>query len=221
MNEKILSLKKDYDEKKNEIDSFFNFVKNLDDDNTKLKIVDMPVLKATCYLVLYNILEPTIDSLVSVVLDEANSYVNYNTVHKRIQDSWLNNQKDKIRNSSYENASDKLKTTIDRCLNNEKISISKEFFIKSNKVDANYGFLTICKIFECFNIKINCTKYIDKINNLCNKRNQLAHGEVRFCDVGSVAMVDLMDLKKDFYKFIEPLFNKTDEIISNKLYLCK
>ena len=224
----IKSLQNDYEEKKEEINSFFDFVRELDTKQKRpqkdpsLKLLDLTVLKADCLLVLYNIVEPTVDSLAEVLLRESKEHTQYTNLHRRIRNIWLTQQKEGIRKCSDENAIKRIESIIDICSNGRLIDISVESFVLANKEKSSYGFSTICHIFECFNTKLNCSKSADSLNQLCEKRNQLAHGKRRYHDVGAeITVQDLEKIKKNCYQILDSLFAHSNKIIEEKRYVKK
>lgn len=231
----IKSQQEIYCSHKNEIDLFFEFLQKLEDISMHKKQYDslfiqifpdgnfvdaMPIMKAAAVLVLYNIIEPTIDGLAGIFVNFIKESCPYHEAGEYLQKVWLNSKKQALRDCAINNLIDNVKQIIDHGVFRKNLEILPKELIQFCKEEKNYDTAMIKKLFGCLGGCIN--RKCDSLNALVDKRNNLAHGRLTFKDVGqTLSMSDLFKIKAAVYDFLDPLFLELNSIIAKKLYIKK
>lgn len=211
----------DFNQRAKEVNDYFIFLRDLEQQEVKLnrdgKIskIDTELektLKATGYLLLYNLVESTMRNAIELIFDEIQtkniSFDNLRTELKKL--IWQNIRKRKV---------DKLTAEITN-LSKHIISISfdpNDLF--SGNVDAKkikeislmYGFSMITDAetrdgFDLLSIKTN--------------RNNLAHGFVPFSEVGKDATADnLVEISERVIKYLRQILENIEKYLDKQEYL--
>lgn len=217
----------DFDERAQEVSKYFFLLKNLEQrsiklsmgnsNNQKVKDIDTELektLKATGFLLLYNLIESTIMTAIQAIFDDiAKESVSFNDLKQDIKKIVINNLK---KNKSTDEL---LKVMNDISLDVISASFDKEKLFSGNidakkikQVGKDYG----------FSCKTNNQKTWDGIDLLKIKtnRNYLAHGFKSFKDVGKENTAEeLLEMKKRVVCYLREILQNIAEYISKQEYL--
>ncbi len=232
-----MTIKEEFDKRVIEIELFYELLSIIEKDNPKLSAFDVnegknieirinservDILRATTYLLLYNLIESTIYNSVTSIFDSIkNNDVKYFEMIEEVQKYWLNNL--------YKHDDKKKKETIIETF----MSIANQIFsntieLASNEI--NYGGSLDAKaIFDTAkSMKIelaNVHRVYDKnthgiiLKDIKQKRNWLAHGEKSFQTVGSnTPYSELLNAKNHVKLFLEEFINSVESYIQNQQY---
>lgn len=211
----------DFNERAREVSDYFSFLRDLEQQEVKLsrdgKIFKIDTelektLKATGYLLLYNLVESTMRNAIELIFDEIKSNnISFDDLTIELKTLiWKNIRKRKI---------DNLTTGIIN-LTTDIINISfdpNDLF--SGNVDAKvikdisriYGFSVITDDetrdgFDLLSIKTN--------------RNNLAHGFVPFSEVGrDTTAENLIEISERVIKYLRQILENIDQYLDNQEYL--
>ena len=194
------------------------------------------VLKSNSILLLYNLIEGTISSLMNEFFGTLNSDPNkYQDLKLPIKKIWLN-YKHKSFSIGSKSHNDYIISTIENILEEvviispktitdaelgERIIHNYDAYIsetKSNDISGNLDARKIRQLFSLYGlpeITIGCASML----KVKNKRNSLAHGNETFAQVGSnFTISDLFKMKNEICNFLEHLLNETETYLALKGY---
>ncbi|MBD2519478.1 hypothetical protein H6G93_31860 [Nostoc sp. FACHB-973] len=225
-----------FDERAQEVSRYFFFLKNLEKgsiklsmgnaNNIKTKLINNNLektLKATGYLLLYNLVEATMRNAIETIFDELkNKRVSFDEVREEIRKIIINHVRDKDIQSTdalllgLQNISvDIISVTFDALAKKEN---KKRLF--SGNVDAKeirntaktYGFSC-----QTNNIK---TRDGSDLLTIKTNRNDLAHGFKSFEEVGRNATADeLLKIQKRVICYLREILENIELYLSNEEYL--
>jgi hypothetical protein len=201
-----------FDQRSQEIEKYYKVLLILDDKKVsiiksgnlrkrtiKLDNDALKVMKSTCFLLLYNLIESTIRESFSFLYEkinsEASSIENYSESLRKL---WLNQHFKKIdpvssNQSTYRGL---ISNLIGKILNFEEFNMDAESLPISGNIDAK----KIRELFRKHNIKLNVHRQAlggGELITVKEKRNALAHGNISFSECGREYTVeDLVGIKK-------------------------
>lgn len=171
----MLQLREDFRSKFDDLELFLDFTEKLHYSAQR-----DPILKASIILILYNIVESTLTSLIIRVHDELQLHP-FSILNKNLQENFLSHHFNKLSNENY------LKRNINIISN---LSLStlyfpkfEEYYAKRTLFSGNVDGLKINAIFKKYSIK-QVTKEKSCLLKIKKLRNVLAHGEKTFNHVG-------------------------------------
>ncbi|MGL5795653.1 MAG: MAE_28990/MAE_18760 family HEPN-like nuclease, partial [Waterburya sp.] len=207
------TLFKDFDERSQEVSKYFLFLKNLEQgsiklslgnkNNNKIKNINNDLektLKATGFLLLYNLTESTIRNAVETIFDDLqNKNISFDDVRDEIKEIIIQNFKN---NKSTDNLLQSIK--------NISLDIISVSFDKEKLFSGNLDARKIKQIAEAygFSYKSNVRKTQNGIDLLKVKtnRNDLAHGFKSFEEVGRDATAEeLLQIKKRVIYYLKAI----------------
>ena len=228
-----------FNQRKKEIEQFFQFLEHLKIDENKsytisvfgnameeeeifeLNNIHTQIFKSNCFLLLYNSVEGTVYKSLSFVIDSINDErtLTHKDVIQEIQEIWL--KYNLLMNGNIHQIDRALIEHFQKYIE-EKIVINfdhfrneiKGYFGTSNLTDDVIHSQVLPKV------GINMTKIIErKLDTLKDFRNDLAHGNNSFADIGSkVSFNDIVDYKNKTFKYLDKYIETISEYVSNKKY---
>ncbi|MFM2062701.1 MAG: hypothetical protein RLZZ507_2371 [Cyanobacteriota bacterium] len=230
------TLFEDFDKRAQEVRRYFIFLKNLEQgsiqlsigngSNTKIKPINNDLektLKATGFLLLYNLVEATMRNAIEAIFDELKTQrVSFDDVREEIKKIVINN----LRNENIQTENDLLLGL--RNISVDIVSVTFDALVKKeNKNRLFSGNVDSKKIEEIANIYgFSSTTNKDKTrrgNDLLTiktNRNDLAHGFKTFEEVGKDATADeLLKIQKRVICYLIEILKNIETYISNKEYL--
>ncbi|MEM8674687.1 MAG: MAE_28990/MAE_18760 family HEPN-like nuclease [Cyanobacteria bacterium P01_G01_bin.67] len=219
------TLFKDFDERSQEVSRYFLFLKNLEQSSIRLGMgkknktirdIDIELLKtlkATGFLLLYNLVESTMQNEIQAIhdniIEENNSFDNLRNELKNII------IKNFSKNKSAKDLAGKIKN-ISVDIVSEGLSSEKMFSGNvNNEIIKNlansYGFSSA-----------TTTKTRDGTDLMIikNHRNDLAHGSQSFKEVGrNITADELLEIQKRVIFYLKEILLNIENCISNQKYL--
>jgi len=219
----------DFEERVKEIELYFNHLKLIlekeamlyfpNNQTRKTKIIELEltkVLKANCFLLLYNLSESSIrQALIEIYNHISSKNIDYNLVNDEIKKIWithhykdfkklnvdeilnvLNNIANDIINVNFETTNIKIGGSIDR----RKINYFAKTIGFSDKVHhtLNNG---------------------NKLHLVKTRRNQLAHGEISFAQCGkNYSKEDLLKTKSQTIKYLRKILLNIKDYLESEKY---
>lgn len=221
----LLGVRADFDERKLEVENYFRCVADLAEERWfisanpskggVLATADenellMKTFKASCFLLLYNLVEATTKNSVQAIYDEF-----------------------KLHGTTYDQCRNEIKRIAIKNIKREKLGIdeiyvrlgivaehimtepfSKDSLLSGN-VDAN-SLKNLAKEYGFHAPGSRCDKFKDVKEN----RNYLAHGNKTFNEVGrDYAVGDLILIKDQVIRFLGKFIENVEDYLTNQLYL--
>lgn len=170
------------------------------------------IMKANGFLLLYNLIEATIRNSISAILNSISTdKLTFKLLSDNLKKLWINQEINKTKDISKfkENVSE----LSEKILNDKLLEFSSECVNISGNIDAQ-KIREIAKKFGYLEPKDG-----RGLQTIKDKRNQLAHGEFTFSDIGkNFTSNDLIDYKLEVVTFIENVLNNVETYINAKGY---
>lgn len=223
----ISTLFQDFEERSQEVRSYFLFLKNLEYGSIKLSIMRannfqpksidnnlLKTLKATAFLLLYNLIESTMTDAVSAIFDDLKTQnISFDDIQDDLKKIIINNFKDN-------KSTDKLLADIQ----NISFDIISASFKKEKLFSGNLDARKIKEIAEKYGFSYQTNPR--KTNNgsdllkIKTNRNDLAHGVKSFEKVGQdYTADDLLKMQKRVIHYLKAILQNIENYISNQEYL--
>lgn len=231
----MLQVKHTFQEHKDEINLFYDFLEELIKHDARL-IIDPPVnsirnikvettaiAKSSFFLMLYNCVESTVTNLLRILLKAMeDDGCKYGDLREEIQLSAIAAYEYCTRESeNKQKRNEALKRQIDFSSGLSIIHIDIKSLVGSSSQGNFSGSLDareIRSIFSMFGIDLTALCCGEMFNiKVC--RNKLAHGECSFQDFGRDLTIQYIRVSKDTtLNYLNTLINIVEEFISNKQY---
>ncbi|MEG4582281.1 MAE_28990/MAE_18760 family HEPN-like nuclease [Microcoleus sp. MON1_C5] len=221
------TLFQDFNERSKEVSKYFMFLKSLEQGTTqlsmqgqggisKIKEIDselIKTLKASGFLLLYNLVESTMRNAIQAIFDELQGQrVSYDQIRPELKKIVLKNLKkrdpDKIFSSITAISIDIIIAGFDK----EDLFSGNLDGRKIRTTATEYGFLH----------RTDSVKTGDGIDLLIIKsnRNDLAHGLKSFAEVGKDKTADeLLEIKNKTVRYLRQILQNIEQYLSNQDYL--
>lgn len=193
----------------------------------KLKYSDMVnVLKSNFFLMLYNLIEYTISSLINRVFFEIEDCkLSYIDVNEAIRKSWAYAKFKIIKYDNHVNFNTIIKKNeeiIKFILDKQVISLDSKSVLPGGNLDGT----AICDTFCRIGVSIDTNNEFyrpDILQSIKRTRNNLAHGENSFGEaLRDKTINDLQKEKEIIFAFLDQLFNKINDYLEQESYkYCK
>ncbi|MEG4274411.1 MULTISPECIES: MAE_28990/MAE_18760 family HEPN-like nuclease [unclassified Microcoleus] len=212
-----------------EVNQYFEFLETLIQETTKSPVsaengeqkntaIDSElakILKANAFLLLYNLVESTMRNAIEAIFAEISS--------KKISFNSLRTEPKKIVIYNFKNRSpDKVHSKI----KNISLDIitsgfnSRELFSGNvarkviTETARNYGF--------SFDTDYSKTKHGEHLEDIMEHRNDLAHGNKSFAEVGQkVSIEDLLKFKEEVIEYLQQILQNIQDYLDKEEYLDK
>ncbi|AXT50316.1 hypothetical protein D1818_05530 [Aquimarina sp. BL5] len=208
-----------FNERVKEVEKYYKVLETLDDTRTVIykqyanrkSIVSLDndalkIMKSTCFLILYNLVESTIKESFTELYDQINNEeTTIDQINTSFRKLWIKQQfKNADPLSSNQNTYREIITTVVNSI------LDMEFFtLNSNHLPIS-GNLDARKIRELYNkhsidLKIHYTALAGgELRTVKDKRNALAHGNISFSQCGQEYTVeDLINIKRKTVTYIK------------------
>lgn len=218
----MINTRNEYNSRLNEVEIYFDALSFLDKGTCEVKCIDilgaestMPVddnlsriLKANGFLLLYNLIESTIRKSIGAIFAAIHSSSSsYKDLSSDLRKLWV---KQECKNATIE----KIMNIADSILADELISFKEDCITISGNIDAQ----EIRKILKQFGG--NEIRNGRNLKTIKDKRNNLAHGEFSFSEIGKDYTVqDLIKYKNDVKEYLDKVLDEIQQYIEYKNYL--
>lgn len=219
--------KAEYKQRLHEVDLYFSTFRALDNASCTLESVDLAgnkfsfpidselikIIKANGFILLYNLIEATVRNSITAVINSISAEkVTYKKVTDEMRKLWVKQE--------FKSANDigsvrgKVHEVMSNVLNDTLFELTSECVTISGNIDAQ-EIRNISKQLGCLEPKNG-----SKLVQIKNKRNQLAHGEKTFSEIGKDFTVkELITFKDETATFIESVIANVEQFINDKGYL--
>ena len=222
----MINARNEYIKRLHEVELYFDTLQLLDKGNCSIKCVDIlgqeeiknidselsTILKANGFLLLYNLVEATVRSTIDAVLNSMRtSSVTFRDLSDNLKKIWI---KQETRSINSETNYEKILQIAKNILENEILSFEKDCINISGNIDAQ-KIRNILKQFGGHEISNG-----RDLKTIKDKRNNLAHGEFTFSEIGKDYTVqDLIDYKDETKNYLSNVLEEIQDYIDNQKYL--
>lgn len=208
----MFEARKIFNERKEEIDGFLDHLSSFEKQNSNQKLEQ--TLKASCFLLLYNLVESTLTQAITAIYDDFDEKnIEYLSIKETLQKRVVKN---------LINKPDKLDRLHDTFMSKVNLLVSSfdEKTLFSGNVDAKrireisqeYGF-------SSKNISKKAKGGSDLLTIKTN-RNDLAHGSKSFSEIGrNYTITDLQEMKEASFAYLDSILKNIESYIQKQEYL--
>jgi len=223
----ISVLMEDFTERSQEVSKYFIFLKSLEQGTTKLsmvsnggtskiKVIDselLETLKASGFLLLYNLVEATMRNVIKAIFDELKREgISYDQIRPELKKIVLRNLKKRNPDTIFASITAISVDIITAGFNKDDLFSGNIDGKKIKDTAIEYGFS-------------HATDHIKTGNGsdlltIKTSRNDLAHGFKSFTEVGQDKTADeLLEIKKKVIKYLRQILQNIETYIKNAEYL--
>lgn len=217
-----------YKDRIDEIDLYFNALKDLYATQPQEKKVAfytddfLKILKANALIMIYNLVESSIMGGILEIYDalKSSGYC-YKDVRKEIQDIWFSFKFNQVydKNAHYNSYRDKAAEIINAIIQNDALIMDRKATDIRGNLDAD-KIRQICKQHGItYKIDAKC-KGGAVLEDVKNKRNDLAHGTMSFAECGRYyAIDDLEKVKNETIIFLDGILHGMKKYYDDRTFL--
>jgi hypothetical protein len=219
--------KAEYKQRLHEVDLYFSTFNALDNASCTIESVDLAgkkvsfpidselikIIKANGFILLYNLIEATVRNSITAVINSISAEkVTYKKVTDEMRKLWLKQEFKSANDLGFVRS--KVHEVMSNVLNDTLFELTSDCVTISGNIDAQ-EIKNISKQLGCIEPKNG-----SKLVQIKNKRNQLAHGEKTFSEIGKDFTVkELFAFKDETTIFIESVITNVEQFINGKGYL--
>lgn len=226
----MLEVKQDFETRKQEVELYFSFLNDLEQQAISLSQQNQEgeslpyeldstlskTLKATGFLLLYNLVESTIANGINAIFDELKSKnVAFDSVTDELKKKAIQNIKTNYTQDLYSN------------ITNVSVDILSAGFDPRNLFSGNVDAKKIREVAQAHGFSSDTdgqtTKSGEKLLTIKTNRNDLAHGVKSFSEVGREHAISgdsgLLEIKDETLAYLEAILTNIENYISVQEYL--
>lgn len=217
----------DFDERAKEVRKYFIFLKNLEQDSIQLSMTGMAgknkirkidselekTLKASGFLLLYNLIESTMRNAIEAIFEEIkNKKVSFDQVRPEIKIIIITNLKKRKPDKILEKITAISVDIIEASFDKEDLFSGNIDGRLIKQISKNYGFS--CRTDS------RRTGNGDDLLTVKSNRNDLAHGVKSFAEVGKEKSPDeLLKISKKVIRYLKEILQNIETYLTNQDYL--
>ncbi|BBD55036.1 hypothetical protein PCC7805_01154 [Planktothrix agardhii] len=210
-----------------EVNQYFVFLEGLIQENTKLavlgdngeqtiKAIDSNLaktLKANAFLLLYNLIESTMRNAIEAIFTEISSQrISFDVVRIEIKKIVIHNFKKRSPDHVHSRLRNISVDIITAGFQKRELfsgNVDRDEIIK---VARNYGF--------SFDTDYSKTKHGEHLYDIMQNRNDLAHGNKSFAEIGqNTSIEDLLKVKQEVIEYLQQILQNIQQYLENQEYL--
>lgn len=209
----MISFWEEYDKKIEDISLYLKYLK---DNKDSIASEVFKILKANLFLMLYNLVESTIDNSLEDIHDAiTNERIKFKECIDEIKALWIEFEHKKFEQMKSINIIQKISSIDDQIVNIDYNSYKKRKTIFSGNLDAR----RIREISELYSVNKNRRIQGNKLCEIKDVRNRLAHGEVSFSDLGkNYSVLQLDRYYKECRLYLREYLLNVEKYINDKNY---
>ncbi|MDJ1180573.1 MAE_28990/MAE_18760 family HEPN-like nuclease [Roseofilum sp. BLCC_M91] len=217
----------DFQTRVQEVNQYFEFLEGLIQEKTKLvvsgdkgeqKIITInpdlaKIFKANAFLILYNLVESTMRNAIEAIFDEISSKnISYNLVRVEIKKIVIHNFKNRSPDNVHSKMKDISLDIITAGLNRRELFSGNVDRDEITKTARKYGF--------SFDTDYSKTKHGEHLYDIMQHRNDLAHGNKSFAEIGQKTSIeDLLKVKEEVIEYLQQILQNIQDYLENQEYL--
>ena len=192
------------------------------------------ILKATAFLILYNLIE---GSITSAINEYFNSFSSKKTKYKDfkpfIKSAWLkykynlfSKKKPEEIVNFIENLFEEIVEIIPKEINDKQTNTNTILYdysayiseIGKSEISGNIDARKIRELSTLYGFKLPSNDQCDSLVKVKNNRNKLAHGENTFTDIGKESIENLIQIKDESIAFLKSVLKEINKSIMIEIY---
>lgn len=182
----------------------------------------LKILKSNALIMIYNLVESTIMGGIIEIYDDLQQHgITYNQVRREIQDIWFVFKFNQVydKNAHYNSYREKAGEIISSIINGETLVLDRKATNISGNLDAD-KIRHVCEE-HGISYSINpCCRGGFVLNDVKEKRNNLAHGTISFVECGrDYSIEDLEKTKEETILFLRSILDGMKDYYDNQRYL--
>jgi hypothetical protein len=217
----------DFAERSREVSKYFIFLKNLEQgstklsmnsksDNSKIKTIDpelLKTLKASGFLLLYNLVEATMKNIIEAIFDELkNEGISYDQIRPELKKVVLKNLKKRNPEKIFLSITEISVDIITAGFNKKDLFSGNLDGRKIKEIAIEYGFSHLTDHSK--------TGSGNDLLTIKTNRNHLAHGDNSFAEIGRDKTTDeLLEIKNKVIRYLKQILENIEVYLDNKDYL--
>jgi len=209
----MISVKNTFNERKNEIDKYFDFLQGYDESKNKDEEL-FKVLKSNLLIMLYNLIESSISNAVEEIHNNIHSNsVSFNLLKKEFKSLIVKNTKHFNPNDLVSKINDIATDVVKYTFKKDELFSGNVDALKIRELAKQYGFGS--------DTDYTKTKHGSHLFSIKCKRNDLAHGVYSFAEVGKEYPIEeLKEMKDTTICYIYEILDNIENYLNNKEYCC-
>lgn len=224
----------EFDQKVVEVDRYFSLLRTLEEPDLVLSFATRPqkrsrkvdqdwlkILKASAFLVLYNLIESAIRGGFGAVYEAIkNDGCSCSELREEFRKLWIDQQFGTIERHSASGVTyqGKAQELVKQILDKVVVEMSERRLPVSGNLDAD-KIREVCKRHGVSVKTHRAASGGDKIRVVKNRRNDLAHGHVSFSECGrQYTTADLEEIKKQVVIFVRSILGNIKRFVTNRGY---
>jgi len=229
----MLSTIQSFEEKCVEIENYFKMLTQMDSYDTYLFFPEkvshktvpidkdiIPVLKANLFLLLYNLVESTIRNAINDIVDEINDKdLVYKSLKDELRKAWVKKATKDLESAKTDKITMTVFEILERFHDEPFIKYERDFINFSGNLDAK-KIRTIAESIGFSTMVHHTAKGGEKLEDIKDKRNSLAHGNFSFSEIGREYNISsLEEIKKQVFIYLKGLLKNIKSYLDNQEYL--
>ena len=219
----------DFNTRAQEVNEYFLFLEGLITEKTKLAVLGddnvhkvtlidsglAKTLKANGFLLLYNLVESTMRNAIEAIFDELTiNKVSFNSIRTEIKKVVIRNLKNRSPDNIHSKITDISIDIITAGFNSRELFSGNVDRDEIKKTASKYGF--------SHNTDYSKTKHGENLNDIMRKRNDLAHGNKSFAEVGrDTSIGDLLQIKEEVIEYLKQILQNIQDYLVKQEYLAE
>ncbi len=200
----MFEARKIFNERKKEIDDFFNHLSSLEEQDTNQKLEQ--TLKASCFLLLYNLVESTLTQAITAIYDDFDEKnIEYLSIKETLQKRVIRNLINK-------------RDRLDRLLDDifmSKVNLLVSSFDEKTLFSGNVDAKRIREISQDYGFSLkNISKTAKGGKDLLTintNRYDLAHGTKSFSEIGrNYTVTELQEMKEAAFAYLDSILKNIE-----------
>lgn len=212
-----------------EVNQYFEFIEGLIQETTKLAVSadngdqtiitihsDLAkILKANAFLLLYNLVESTMRNAIEAIFDEISSQrISFDLVRIEIKKIVIYNFKQRSPDNVHSRLRDISLDIITAGFQKRELFSGNVDRDEITKIARKYGF--------SFDTDYSKTKHGEHLYDIMQHRNDLAHGNKSFAEIGQQTTIeDLLNVKEEVIEYLHKILQNIQKYLENEEYLDK
>ena len=221
----------EFESRVKEIDIYFDFISDIiindaqllfpKKKKSKYKPIDselIKILKANAFLLLYNLVEASIKKSIEEIYSSLNKEnAKYGIVTDEFKKKWIETNYKNFKSQPY------VAEKIFKAISTMHDDIINMTFNSAKTISGNIDSRKIKEFSETYGFSSkthHSTNDGNKLYVVKNKRNDLAHGTISFCDCGKEYTIDeIFIIKKEVVSYVRSILKNVSKFIDDKKYL--
>ena len=207
----MISVKNTFDERKKEIEKYFDFLQDYDIKANKDEKL-FKILKSNLLIMLYNLTESSMSNAIEEIHNNIHSNsVSFNVLKNDFKSLIIKNTKHFNPNDLVSKINDIATDVVKHTFKKDELFSGNVDASKIREIAKRYGFVSDTDYAK--------TKHVSHLFSIRCKRNDLAHGVYSFAEVGKEYPIeDLKEMKDTTICYISEILDNIESYLTNRAY---